>query len=258
MRPLQRTFFTIATFATAMAAGLVGCSSAPVPPVVDKDTKRPANTAMAVELQLCQHDLHNTRLRAAESTWISETLTASQQHIRAMQHNLRQLQQAMAGQQLSQKSGTHGGPRTPEESPATLGASDVAKANSLYLFHFDYGSAKVKLSASAATAITQEALLAPLIVLRGRTDGHAWSSADAAIAKARAFAVRDLLIAGGVDPRRIRSSYQAVGDHVADNSQAEGRRLNRRVELEIYRSPPRTVGAATAPQISRVDTAVPQ
>ena len=34
---------------------------------VDESAKRPVNSAMAVELQVCRNDLHNTRIMAAES-----------------------------------------------------------------------------------------------------------------------------------------------------------------------------------------------
>jgi hypothetical protein len=39
----------------------------------------------------------------------------------------------------------------------------------------------------------------------------------------RAAAVRDYLVAAGVDPARIRATYQPAGDHVADNASAGGR-----------------------------------
>ena len=45
-------------------------------------------------------------------------------------------------------------------------------------------------------------------------------------------------MASGVDPARIRATYQPVGDHVADNGSDSGRGLNRRVEIELYRALP--------------------
>jgi outer membrane protein OmpA-like peptidoglycan-associated protein len=50
--------------------------------------------------------------------------------------------------------------------------------------------------------------------------------------------VRDYLVAAGVDPARIRATYQPAGDHVAENASASGRGLNRRVEIELYRALP--------------------
>ena len=45
---------------------LSSCSSPPKPPTVDESSKRPANSAMAVELQVCKNDLQNTRILATE------------------------------------------------------------------------------------------------------------------------------------------------------------------------------------------------
>ena len=64
----------------------------------------------------------------------------------------------------------------------------------------------------------------------------------------RAAAVRDYLVAAGVDPARIRATYQPAGDHVADNVSAGGRGLNRRVEIEMYRALPVALTTAAVAQ----------
>lgn len=69
--------------------------------------------------------------------------------------------------------------------------------------------------------------------LRGRTDGSSDAPGEPHRPRACA-AVRDYLVAAGVDPARIRATYQPIGDHVADNSSDSGRGLNRRVEIELY------------------------
>jgi outer membrane protein OmpA-like peptidoglycan-associated protein len=53
---------------------------------------------------------------------------------------------------------------------------------------------------------------------RGRTDGCQDSPADSRIAKDRAEAVKDRLVGAGIDPARIRTTYQPSGDHAADNT----------------------------------------
>ena len=45
---------------------LASCSSPPKPPTVDESQKRPVNSQMAVELQVCKNDLQNTRLLATD------------------------------------------------------------------------------------------------------------------------------------------------------------------------------------------------
>ena len=47
---------------------LTACTSPPpAPPTVDGAPRRPANTAMAVDLQACRHALHNARLAGLEA-----------------------------------------------------------------------------------------------------------------------------------------------------------------------------------------------
>ena len=56
---------------------LASCSSPPKPPTVDESQKRPVNSQMAIELQVCRNDLQNTRLLAAESGRLAESTTAT-------------------------------------------------------------------------------------------------------------------------------------------------------------------------------------
>lgn len=194
---------------------LVACSSPPKPPTVDESQKRPANAQMAVELQVCKNDLQNTRILATESSRLAETTAATLAHMAARQQLLSSIQ-------------------------------EKAAANSLRIVHFAFNSTQVSIPTAEASALVEEAKVAPLVLLRGRTDGTADSSADSRIAQARANAVRDYLVASGVDPTRIRTTHQPSGDHLADNRNPQGRSLNRRVEIEVYRTLP--IAQQTAPQ----------
>ena len=194
---------------------LVACSSPPKPPTVDETQKRPANAQMAVELQVCKNDLQNTRILATESSRLAETTAATLAHMAARQQLLASIQ-------------------------------EKAAANSLRIVHFAFNSTQVSIPTAEASALVEEAKVAPLVLLRGRTDGTADSSAESRIAQARANAVRDYLVASGVDPTRIRTTHQPSGDHLADNRNPQGRNLNRRVEIEVYRTLP--IAQQTAPQ----------
>jgi len=189
---------------------LGSCSAPPKPPTVDGSMRRPVNSTQAIELQSCRTDLQNTRIVAGEATRAAESsaFTVAQ---------LQQRQQALA---------------------ALVSAASPTPANTVYMVHFDYGSASLDLPQDIAEALLPPARTAPLIVLRGRTDGRTDAVGESRIARLRAAAVRELLVAGGVDPQRIRETYQPSGDHVADNATQTGRGLNRRVEIEIYRTPP--------------------
>ena len=190
---------------------LASCSSPPKPPTVDETQKRPVNSQMAVELQVCKNYLQNTRLMATESGRVAETTAATLANLAARQQILAAMQ-GPAGQQ--------------------------PKANSVFTVRFDFGSTRVVIPADVAATVVEDAKASPLVMLRGRTDGSSDAPAESRIARDRAAAVRDYLVAAGVDPARIRATYQPAGDHVADNVSAGGRGLNRRVEIEMYRALP--------------------
>lgn len=189
---------------------LSSCSSPPKPPTVDESRRRPVNTAMAVELQSCRSDLENTRILAKESVRSAET--SSQVVARMVQQ-----------QQLLVRG---------------IEANAAMQRNLLVPVLFAFGSTQVNVPEADAARIVDEARTAPLVMLRGRTDGSAESPAESAIARQRASAVEAWLVQAGVDRARIRTTWQPVGDHAADNSSAGGRTLNRRVEVEIYRAAP--------------------
>lgn len=200
---------------------LASCSSPPKPPTVDESQKRPVNSQMAVELQVCKNDLQNTRLMATESGRVSETTAATLANLAAHQQILTAMQGA------------------PGQQP---------KANSVFTVRFDFGSTRVVIPTDVAATLVEDAKASPLVMLRGRTDGSSDAPAESRIARDRAAAVRDYLVAAGVDPARIRATYQPAGDHVADNVSAGGRGLNRRVEIELYRALPLALTTAAVVQ----------
>ena len=102
------------------------------------------------------------------------------------------------------------------------------------------------LAAGDALALVEQARNAPLVLLRGRTDGNVDTPAESRIARGRTEAVKAFLVDAGVDPARIRATYQPAGDYAADNTDPEGRSINRRVEIELYRVMPVAAGIATA------------
>jgi len=186
------------------------CSSPPKPSTVDESQKRPANAAAAVELQACKGELQSSRNLVAEKSRAAESSRASLDRLTALQR----------------------------ARPATEpGASDAR--STVYTILFPFAGTKVDLPLAQAEQLSREAQLAPLVLLSGRTDGTSESAAESRIARERAEAVRSYLVAAGVSPARIRTTWQPVGDHAAGNTFAGGRALNRRVEIEIYRLAPR-------------------
>jgi len=204
---------------------LAACSSPPKAPTVDESMKRPANTQAVVEVQACKNDLHNTRILAAESGRLAESTAATLANVAARQ------------QWLASRP-------APSAQPGPI----KARPNGIFTVHFDFASTRVVIPAAMTALLIEEAKTAPMVLLRGRTDGTTDAPAESRIARDRATAVRDYLVAAGVDPARVRATYQPAGDHVAHNASAEGRSLNRRVEIELYRALPVPLNGSVAAQ----------
>ena len=247
------------------------CQSPPRPPMVDEAQRRPANTALAVALQVCQNDLHNTRLMATESGRLADVTALTLQHLAARQQWLARLQAAGTAQAASAPradAAASVGPSGPADAPAHAASSaapppgldgaarstrleglasmpaapEAGSPNVVYTLYFAHGSTALVVPPGVAAALPAQARTAPLVLLRGRTDGQVATPAEARIAQQRAAVVQDYLVAAGMDRARIRSTHQAVGDHAADNTTPAGRALNRRVEIELYRSLPQAGG----------------
>lgn len=182
------------------------CSSPPSPPSLDGAPRRPANSMIAVELQQCRAALQDTRALALEAGRLAEGSLAS------------------LAETVVQK-----------RHPSPVGR---AAGNRVYTLRFAFGSSRLEFAPGADAWLVKQALAADLVVLRGRTDGDVDVASESRMARDRALAVRDYLVSAGVEPARIRATYQPVGDHVADNGSASGRALNRRVEIEIYPAAP--------------------
>ncbi|MEO6746096.1 MAG: OmpA family protein, partial [Caldimonas sp.] len=196
------------------------CGSTPKPPTVDESQKRPANAAAAVDLQVCKSELHNTRIVVHETARLAETASATATRLALLQ------QMAPA----------------PQPPPPDM-------TNTIQSVHFAFGSVEVKVPAPTAAALIEQAKAAALITLRGRTDGEIELPAESRVARERAAAVRAWLVQSGVEPARIRTTWQPVGDPIADNATPDGRALNRRVEIEMYRAAPKVVALTMSPQM---------
>jgi outer membrane protein OmpA-like peptidoglycan-associated protein len=67
--------------------------------------------------------------------------------------------------------------------------------------------------------------------IEGHTDDRGDARANHALSEARAAAVRDALVARGLGAERMESVGYGADQPVADNTTAEGRAMNRRIEL---------------------------
>ena len=72
-----------------------------------------------------------------------------------------------------------------------------------------------------------------LVKISGHTDNQSDAAFNLELSKNRAFAVKDRLVSLGVEEERITALYFGETEPVASNDTAEGRKQNRRVEIEL-------------------------
>lgn len=111
------------------------------------------------------------------------------------------------------------------------------------IFRVMHGFAKTDFrpSKSLQVQLLQAARAGKRIDIRGRTDALIANEIDREIAMQRALNARVFLANNGIHPRKMHVDYKAAGDRIADNSTAEGRARNRRVEIETAGITPDTL-----------------
>ncbi len=225
----------VPNLALSLGAALLAsaCNTAPKPPAVNESTRRPANTAVVVDLQSCRAELANTRLELAESARRADLAMATADRIVALQQAIELIRPARPATATTVAS------CPPVGSAVSANPEPVAPpTNHIYVVTFDYGSSRVNLAPDTLRELLALARTAPLLVLRGRTDGTQDLAAEVRVARERAMAVKTHLVAAGLDANRIRTTWQPTGDHAADNSTPDGQARNRRVEIEVYAALP--------------------
>lgn len=130
----------------------------------------------------------------------------------------------------------------------------VADAAAVILrVEFGFNSVDFAPRPEVAQALVAAAAKADRITVRSYTDSAVVDDANRKIALARALAARQFLIERGIDPQRIRAFYNSAGGFIADNSTAEGRAQNRRVEVEIQNHRIARLASAAANLSSNVE-----
>jgi hypothetical protein len=227
------------------------CSSPPQPPTVDAALKRPANSAMAVELQVCTSDLHNTRIVANEASRYADLAAARLDQLLAWQQAV-VLQQAAA---QTARSAAPASAHTP--SPA------AAPGNAIFTVEFALGSTRVLVPAGIEPALLSNARTAPQVVLRSRSggtnsmSGTTNNAAQNRLDQARAIAVRDYLVGAGVSAARVRTTQQLIRDDGNSAGNGAGPAHNRRVEIEVYRVMPFAMPVAVPVAIAALPNTAP-
>jgi outer membrane protein OmpA-like peptidoglycan-associated protein len=229
-----------------------------VPPAVAQRTPEPAPaSASAPELDKVKRE--NTRLRDAlrraqaeldraheaavpSKTATEETIQTRKEYV-ALQGELHQVRgelehtrEAMEQLRQSITETTYlDGADSPTTQVAVQAQPRLAQNRGRYLLHFQANSAELATDQQLLDTVLPLIGETQMVILRGRTAlGEA-----AALAQARAIAVRDLLVAKGVDVRNLRVLSYSPGLYIADNATDAGRARNRRVEIELAPPPNR-------------------
>lgn len=119
----------------------------------------------------------------------------------------------------------------PGDLAQALGASGCVALDGLY---FDFGSAHLRgESAAVLDEVVRLARARPelSLVLEGHTDDVGDAAANLALSAARAEAVRQALVARGIEAARLAAAGLGESQPVAGNDTAAGRASNRRVNL---------------------------
>jgi OmpA-OmpF porin, OOP family len=124
-------------------------------------------------------------------------------------------------------------PEAPAEEPAP---APMAQRIVLRGVQFDLDKADIRADAGvildeAASQLSQ--VPTTRVSVEGHTDSSGGDAYNQALSERRAGSVRDYLASKGVDGGRLSTAGYGESQPVADNATAEGRALNRRVELKV-------------------------
>ncbi len=124
---------------------------------------------------------------------------------------------------------------------AKLEEEKIEKALSLAQESIAFNSGSATLTQGSYKALDAVAQLmkenaAISLSLSGYTDSSGNAESNLRLSKERAGAVKRYLVSQGIDEGRLRAQGFGIANPRADNNTAEGRALNRRVEMEIIRN----------------------
>ena len=108
--------------------------------------------------------------------------------------------------------------------------------DSIFVIYFDLDSNELSAKAKQKLDRVAEMLLKDPIVeitLNGYTDSYGDPSYNQIVSERRANMVKAYLVGKGADPAKINTAGYGAQKFLATNRTREGRRLNRRVEIEI-------------------------
>ncbi len=125
-------------------------------------------------------------------------------------------------------------PPPPPPAPAPMPRSEKATFSAHTLFDFDKSALKPEGRQALDQLLAQQAGVdLEVMVVVGHTDAIGTDDYNQALSQRRAAAVKDYLVAKGIDGPHIFTEGKGESQPVADNQNAAGRTENRRVTIEV-------------------------
>jgi outer membrane protein OmpA-like peptidoglycan-associated protein len=231
---------------------LGGCGTAPKPVYPDGSARTPANDPQRI--QAFQERVTQDRALLSENNLLKAQVDALRDKLNEMTTIVRDALLLPPAQPQPLKpsapaaSPAPGGVTLPAPSAPAAGVLQPAPANTntlpaqsveptkagvvLRVFH-PFARTDFMPSDELAQLLRAQMRQAESIEVRGMTDSFVINPVDRMIALERAVKARSWLVAQGAAPGKIRTRYFSAGNFLAENRTAEGRALNRRVEVEL-------------------------
>ena len=234
-------------FAAAVVVSTAGCSSPPKAVVPDGSGRKPVNSeariaeyrtrtgaehaaaadrsALTRQVAYLQGEIQRLKMYVIQLSTIGSSSEALPPAKPASQAPV--ASQAGGRLTMSLKSGAFG---------AMVDSESLEVREGVVVFRVmqPYAKAEFIPSNSFQNELLARARESTRIDIRGRTDARSVNAADRLIAEHRALCARAFLVDNGIEPTKIHVSFLAAGDRVASNATAEGRAMNRRVEIETF------------------------
>jgi len=221
---IQQERQAAAAKARAEAEAKAAAQAAEAKAQAQKEAQRQAELAAAREAQL-KAEAEATKAREEAARAQARALAAKEQAARADAERARKVAQALRAQLLDQLNAVMATRDTPRGLVVTM--AGVLFATAKYNLRSD---AKMRLARLAGIVSSHSGLN---LQVEGYTDSTGSEQFNQTLSEQRAKAVRDFLIAQGVDPQTITAKGFGEARPVADNSTAAGRQKNRRVEIIV-------------------------
>jgi len=249
---IQTVRFNRMTWAALAVAALVsGCGSVPKPAEPDGSSRVAANSP--ARLAQLQDRVYADRAILTENNQLKAQLGELRAQLSEMRdivrsalalppvpvHVVPPAPQPQAAQPIPDASTSSVGATSafPEKTLEVTASGAVVR-----VFH-DFAKTEFLPTQQTAKVLRAAAPSADSIVVRGHTDSATPNPVDRLIAIERAVKARSWLLANGAQPGTVRLHFRSAGGFISENETAQGRALNRRVDVHLQGS---RVGAAVS------------